>query len=547
MYRSSLFLAAALVGMNVATMQPIVLATSAVEVGQFAKAITLEIKVVGTTRVGSGILLQSQGDVYTVLTAGHVLENGSEFTLKTSDGQVHRSLPASVKLAGSAVDLGVLKFKSTNKYALAKIGKSSSLRELSPIYVAGFPESTYAIESGTLNVTRGEVIGNATKGNAKGYSLIYSNTTFRGMSGGPVLNEAGELVAIHGQGDREGRTGEGVKTGRNLGIVIERLGAVAVGLGVTLAPQVSTLPQNPQLNAADYFLRGLSKDNSGDFRGAIADYSQAIILNPKDVDAYNNRGILKNVNLNDVPGALADYDQAVVLNPNYALVYYNRGLLKYTKLADVQGALSDYNRAILLNPREAFVFNDRGSLRANEINDLRGALADYNQAIALNPKYADVYYNRANLKKDKLNDLQGALTDYNRAITLNPRDAKFYNNRGLLKKTKLNDPAGALADYNQAIILNPRIVSAYYNRANLKKDQLGDAQGALSDYTLAISLNPKLAAAYYNRALLKKDLLQDRAGAIRDFRQAAKLYREQGDTVNTQRAIENLQELGATE
>jgi S1-C subfamily serine protease len=142
-----------------------------VEVGRIAKAITLEIKEVGSDRVGSGILLQQQGDVYTVLTAGHVVNNAVTFTLKTSDGNVHKSIANSIKLSGNNIDLGVLKFRSTSNYTLAKIGTSNSLEPGSIMYVAGFPYSTYAIESGVFNFTKGEMVGKATKGNDNGYSL----------------------------------------------------------------------------------------------------------------------------------------------------------------------------------------------------------------------------------------------------------------------------------------------------------------------------------------------------------------------------------------
>jgi tetratricopeptide (TPR) repeat protein len=437
MHCSSWFLTAALVGTNIALVQRVVEARLAEEVGQIAKAITLEIKAVGSSKSGSGILLQREGDVYTVLTAGHVVNQGSEFTLKTSDGQIHRSIPSSVKLARSDIDLGILKFKSTDKYALATIGRSSSLKELSPIYVAGFPESTYGIKAGTINITEGRVIGNATKGNATGYSLIYSNNTFRGMSGGPVLNETGELVAIHGQGDRDGKEGEGEKTGRNLGIVVERFGSVALSLGVHLDQQTATLPQSLQLNASDYFLRGLSKADRGDFKGAIADYDQAISLNPTFANAHNNRA-----------------------------------LLKVDKLNDVQGALSDYNQAISLDPKSAMAYNNRGILK-DDLNDVQGALSDYNQAIFLNPKRAETYYNRA-LLKNKLNDVQGALSDYNQAISLNPNDADAYNNRSSLKYTKLKDRIGAIQDLRQAAVLYREQVNTrkLYKIINILK-QLG--------------------------------------------------------------------------
>jgi tetratricopeptide (TPR) repeat protein len=510
MHHSSLFLTAALTGAAMALIQPLASAKSAVEVGRIAKAVTVEIKEIGKSRAGSGILVQRQGDVYTVLTAGHVVNRGAAFTLKTADGQVHKSIANSVKLSGNNIDLSVLKFRAAKNYTLAKIGSSNSLEALSPIYVAGFPESTYAIEAGVINITEGKVVGNATKGNANGYSLIYSNTTFRGMSGGPVLNEAGELVAIHGQGDRDGKEGEGEKTGRNLGIVVERFGTVALAMGVQLDQRVAVLPQSQGLNATDYFFRSLRKDDGDDYQGALADYNQAITINPKFSEAYNNRGILKKDKLNDIKGALADYNQAITINPKYPGAYSNRGILKESKLNDIKGALADYNQAITINPKFSIAYNNRASLKVDKLNDIKGALADYNQAITINPKFFTAYYNRGSLKVEKLNDIKGALADYNQAITINPKYSGAYNNRGNLKKGKLNDIKGALADYNQAIIINPEFSEAYNNRAVLK----------------ALKLN-------------------DRTGAIQDFRQAARLFREQGNAQYYQLAIEQLQRLGA--
>jgi S1-C subfamily serine protease len=237
MSRNSL-LGSTIFGINLLLLPNMAVAKSAVEVGRIAKAITIEIKVIGSTQVGSGVLVQHEVDVYTVLTTGHVVETGSAFTFKTFDGKSHQSLPNSVRFADHNLDLAVVQFRSKNNYNLAKIGSSDSLEAGGLVYVAGFPEPTYAIEPGVFNFTEGKIIGNASQGNARGYSLIYSNNTFRGMSGGPVLNEEGELVAIHGQGDRTGANGTGDKTGRNLGIVMEKVGSVVSALGVRINQQL---------------------------------------------------------------------------------------------------------------------------------------------------------------------------------------------------------------------------------------------------------------------------------------------------------------------
>lgn len=46
--------------------------------------------------------------------------------------------------------------------------------------------------------------------------------------------------------------------------------------------------------------------------------NQAIKLNPNDADAYYNRRIARD-NLGDKQGAIADYDQAIKINPNTKL------------------------------------------------------------------------------------------------------------------------------------------------------------------------------------------------------------------------------------
>jgi tetratricopeptide (TPR) repeat protein len=455
MHRSFLFLTAALIGANAALVQPVTAAQSSVEVGRIAKAITVEIKQVGSDRVGSGILLQKQGAVYTLLTAGHVVKSGKSFTLKTTDGQVHKSITGSVSFSGNNIDLAVLKFRSNNNYTLAKIGTSNSLEPGFPVYVAGFPKPTRTIEAGTFNFTKGEVIGIATRGNEDGYSLIYSNITFKGMSGGAVLNASGELVAIHGQGDRDdtadGRAGEGEKTGRNLGIVVERFATVASAMGLKLDQRVATLPQNQALNASDYFLRGKDKYfRLNNYLGALADYNQALALDPRLPDAYNGRGIIKFKNLNDLQGALADYNQALTLDPKFFKAHNNRANLKVEKLNDIQGALNDYNQAILINPKFSNAYYNRAILKYRNLNDIQGALNDYNQAILINPKYHNAYTNRGNLKVEKLNDIQGALADYNQSIKIIPENPNAYNNRANLKKNKLNDRVGAIQDFRQA-------------------------------------------------------------------------------------------------
>ena len=189
-------------------------------------------------------------------------------------------------------------------------------------------------------------------------------------------------------------------------------------------------------------------------------YDQAIIIKGNMVEAYNNRGLVKE-QIGDLVGALADFDKAIDLNPSFSLAYNNRGLLK-DKMGDSEGALTDFNKAIKLNPENDLSYCNRGYLKY-KTGDGDGAWADFDKAKELNPNNADVYNYRGVLKDDN-GDKMGAYVDYNRAIRLKPSDADIYYNRGLLRDS-MDDYTGALNDYNEAIELNPKLAKAYNNIA----------------------------------------------------------------------------------
>jgi tetratricopeptide (TPR) repeat protein len=253
-----------------------------------------------------------------------------------------------------------------------------------------------------------------------------------------------------------------------------------------------------QLTAIDYFNRGFAKQKSGDNQGAIADYDQAIKLNPNYAGAYNNRGGSK-AELKDYQGAIEDYNQAIQIDKNWGNI-----------VTPIDKNWGDIAILIDKNWGDAGIlvaYYNRGVIKA-ELGDNQGAIADYDQAIKLKPDFAIAYYSRG-VFKGKSGDNQGAIADYNQAIKLNPDFAHAYNNRGFIKG-KSGDNQGAIADYNQAIKLNPGDANAYYGRGFLYQ-KLGDNQNAINDY-----------------------------------RQAAKLYQQQNNQEWYQNSLDNLKKLGVS-
>lgn len=95
--------------------------------------------------------------------------------------------------------------------------------------------------------------------------------------------------------------------------------------------------------AITYNNRGNAYLNIGNFDGAIADYGEALRLDPGYAAAYNNRGSAYN-SFGKFDRAIADYDTALRIDMGYALAYYNRGLA-YANLCDFDRASADFAEA----------------------------------------------------------------------------------------------------------------------------------------------------------------------------------------------------------
>ena len=208
-----------------------------------------------------------------------------------------------------------------------------------------------------------------------------------------------------------------------------------------------------------YYNRGVEYDNQGDHDRAIADYTEAMRLDPRnggsaDIGgAYNDRGDAYQAK-GDYDRAIADYNEAIRLNPKYAKAYDNRGDM-YKAKGDLDHAIADYSEAIRLDPKNAAYENDRGNMYYDK-GDYDRAITDYSQAIRLGPKDGMYETNRGNAYQAK-GDYDRALADYTQAIRLNSKYALAYVNRGVVYYNK-GDSDRAFADYDQAIQIDPNSV-----------------------------------------------------------------------------------------
>ncbi len=173
------------------TSPQIALALTADKVKTVAKEITVRIQ---GPKGGSGVILEKQGSTYYILTNWHVVDKAGDYQVVTPDGQAH-SVYYSLVRRVPGMDLAVVPFSSTQSYPLAQLANSPATKG-NKAYVAGWPRSGGSLRQPIFIATEGQLTGRQTPWN--GYTLVYNNLVRAGMSGGPVLDDAGRLVAING-------------------------------------------------------------------------------------------------------------------------------------------------------------------------------------------------------------------------------------------------------------------------------------------------------------------------------------------------------------
>jgi len=246
-------------------------------------------------------------------------------------------------------------------------------------------------------------------------------------------------------------------------------------------------------SAADLSARGFALQTKGDLDGALADYDQAIKLDPHNVEALSRRALAER-DKGNWDGALADFNAVLAIAPDNADAYSNRGYVKQTK-GDLDGALADYSEALTLKPTSAEAFYNVGLIKVRR-GDIDGGIEAFNKAIDLNPKLARPYFSRGNAKNAE-GDIDGAIADYTQSIMLDRSYAMASFNRGAARQTR-GDIVGAFADYSQALVDDPNLAPAYRGRANIEVLR-GDFETAVTDAGKAIAIDPNDAGAIYTR------------------------------------------------
>jgi len=199
------------------------------------------------------------------------------------------------------------------------------------------------------------------------------------------------------------------------------------------------------------------------FERANATYSEALRINPNDVDALIGRG---NSYYEDGDKSIVDFTAALRINPNDTDVLYSRGLI-YKSKENYDLAIADFTAALRINPNDIYGLCLRAWAYTDK-EDYDLAITDFSQVIRLTNNTAGYSY-RGIVHGEKGNyDL--AIADFTQAIRIDPNNAYNYNYRGNVYYTK-KDYDRAITDYETALRLEPNNTTYKENLENARQQR----------------------------------------------------------------------------
>ncbi|MFW9263632.1 tetratricopeptide repeat protein, partial [Nostoc sp. CALU 546] len=423
---------------------------------------------------GTGFLVPGKNkEVCTVLTARHVVPPSAKLQLQTNDQKIWEV--ADIKRFAQQ-DLAVVIFKPDNGTCLYKalpLGNSDKVSLGDNIYITGFPGNSLAKQ-----FTVGTV--SSIDSQTDGYGISYSATTAGGMSGGPVMNVVGEVIAVHGRTELEltrqaelkgespppqqqsttianSQPGDAVGTFK-WGIPIN---TYMVNVSKILTEAEATQKSQDFLNEGnDYFV----KDK---YEQAIASYDKAIAIKPDYYEALLYRGSALNY-LQRYSEAIASDDKAIAIKPNYQEVWYNRGI-SLVNLQRYSEAIASYDKAIAIKPDYHEAWHGRG-ISLERLQRYSEAFASYDKAITIQPDYHEAWHGRG-VSLERLQRYTEAIASYDKAVAIKADKYEAWTARGVsLWYLKQYDEA--LKSYDKAISIKPDYQIAIDNRKSLL-EQLG--------------------------------------------------------------------------
>lgn len=199
------------------------------------------------------------------------------------------------------------------------------------------------------------------------------------------------------------------------------------------------------------FIAGDRLYHAGKRVEAIEEYTRGLELAPQAIYGLVQRGSVR-CELEDIGGAMADFEEAIAIDPTYGPAYYGRGWAR-SRLGDYTGELADARKGMELDPLKPARYWRRIGSALGGLGRTDEALAAYARAVEMDPDDEGTLLNRGILLA-RLNRLEEALAQFDRVLELDPHWDWGLRERGLVLG-RLHRWDEALADHTELVTRYP--------------------------------------------------------------------------------------------
>jgi Flp pilus assembly protein TadD len=195
----------------------------------------------------------------------------------------------------------------------------------------------------------------------------------------------------------------------------------------------------------------------------------------------------------DLTGAIAEWKEAIHLDPKLADAYYSLGVTLWQS-GDFQAAAEQLQQAIQIQPDYAEAYYTLGTVM-KQMNKLPEAADALRQAIRLDPDFAGAHTTLAAVLR-QLGDAAGAAAESRAGAIVakqktDLQTATFATNSGR-RLLNAGDLDGAISQFQAALRAMPNYALAHYE-LGLALSRKGQKEEASDEYRKAAELDPHLA------------------------------------------------------
>ena len=281
-------------------------------------------------------------------------------------------------------------------------------------------------------------------------------------------------------------------------------GALLVGCGGGEPPPPTAVPPTPTPSASDHMALGLDHRDRDQLDEAVAEFKEAIRLDPEFVEAHYNLG----------------------------LTYHDQGKFEL--------AVAEHQEAIGLAPDLAEAHNGLG-MAYYGLGRLDEAIAAYQEAVELDTALSDAHFNLGHAYSD-LGQHEQALAAYQGAARLAPDDHEIHHNIGVayIKQGLVNE---AIEAWETAADIDPDFAETHYalGLAYIDVERFAEAVDELNE---VLRLEPDRDRAYKHLGVAHYALGQDEE-AVEAFETYLRLQPDDPDKATIEATIAELQGQGA--